>query len=199
MRSWFGRDKIESQTKRHNMKASLALSRGSSLVQKVGEATGTCGVARDSGVERRRKRSNKDNKIPGNANIQKVQEGSWWKSLERSNLFSRRRTRRRWHQISQKVHWKKALKFYLTWQIGSSKDLSKGSFSGVVTTKGLVPRQPFYFLQCLHTSVNIKCHQVTSAFSWCRHSPPMGTVTWIRDYRTQYYPKWFYQKYSTFY
>lgn len=54
------------------MKASLALSRGSSLVQEVGESTGTCGVTRYSRVERRRKRSNRDNTIPGTASIQRV-------------------------------------------------------------------------------------------------------------------------------
>ena len=39
---------------------------------------------------------------------------------------------------------KKELKFYWTLQIGGSRDLSKGSFSGLVTTKGLVPRWPFF-------------------------------------------------------
>lgn len=47
-----GRDKIESQTKRHNVKPFLPLSRGSSLVQKV-DVTGTCGIVQDSGVARK--------------------------------------------------------------------------------------------------------------------------------------------------
>lgn len=41
-----------------------------------------------------KKRFNRD-KILGNANIQRAQEGSLWKSLKRSDLSSRRRNRKK--------------------------------------------------------------------------------------------------------
>ena len=126
------------------MKASLALSGGCSPIQKEGEATRMCGVTQDSGVERRRK-SQWAHEIPGNTSIQSLR-GSQWKSLEKAIISVERELGGDGIRYLRKFTGeKKELKFYWTFQIGGSRDLSKGSFSGMVTTKGSVPRWPFLF------------------------------------------------------